>query len=46
VRLDFLRMCDLDKSGTVSLDELLAASQFVAKARLSGGVRARPDSPG
>jgi glutamate/tyrosine decarboxylase-like PLP-dependent enzyme len=37
---EFLRMCDLDKSGTVSLDEFLGAfSQFMAKARLSGGVR-------
>jgi glutamate/tyrosine decarboxylase-like PLP-dependent enzyme len=34
---EFLQMCDLDKSGTVSLDEFLGAfSQFVAKARLSG----------
>lgn len=33
---EFLRLCDLDKSGTVSLDEFLAAfSQFVAKARSS-----------
>jgi hypothetical protein len=36
---EFLRMCDLDKSGTVSLDEFLGAfSQFMARARLSGGV--------
>jgi Ca2+-binding EF-hand superfamily protein len=35
---EFLRMCDLDKSGTVSLDEFLGSfSQFVARARLSGG---------
>jgi hypothetical protein len=32
---EFLRVCDLDKSGAVSLDEFLGAfSQFVAKARL------------
>lgn len=35
---EFLRMCDLDRSGTVSLDEFLGAfSQFMATARLSGG---------
>ncbi len=40
---EFLRMCDLDRSGTVSLDEFLAAfSQFVARARLSGRAGASP----
>jgi glutamate/tyrosine decarboxylase-like PLP-dependent enzyme len=35
-----LQMCDLDKSGTVSLDEFLGAfSQFVAKARFAGVVK-------
>lgn len=33
---DFLRVCDIDKSGTVSLDEFLGAfSQFVARGKLS-----------
>jgi hypothetical protein len=37
----FLQMCDLDKSGTVSIDEFLGAfSQFVAKSKLVGGIRA------
>lgn len=34
---EFLAVCDMDKSGTVSLDEFLSAfSHFVAKAKLSG----------
>jgi hypothetical protein len=37
----FLQMCDLDKSGTVSMDEFLGAfSQFVAKSKLASGVSA------
>lgn len=35
----FLQMCDLDKSGTVSMEEFLGAfAQFVAKARLASGI--------
>lgn len=35
----FLQMCDLDKSGTVSMDEFLSAfAQFVGKSRLVSGV--------
>ena len=34
---EFLTVCDMDRSGTVSLDEFLSAfSQLVAKAKLSG----------
>jgi len=37
----FLQMCDLDKNGTVSMDEFLAAfSQFVARSRLVNDVSA------
>ena len=36
----FLLMCDLDRSGTVSMDEFLGAfSQFVARSKLASGVR-------
>jgi Ca2+-binding EF-hand superfamily protein len=34
---EFLQICDIDKSGTVSLNEFLGAfSQFLIKAKLSG----------
>jgi Ca2+-binding EF-hand superfamily protein len=37
----FLQMCDLDKSGTVSMEEFLGAfSQFVTRSRLASGGRA------
>ncbi|MDC3962611.1 pyridoxal-dependent decarboxylase [Polyangium jinanense] len=35
---EFLRLCDIDRSGTVSIDEFLGAfSQFVAKGALTAG---------